>query len=73
MLHNVAVIGLGIGQQHVKAFDAHPDCHVRVVCDHSSEKLADARNSYPGISCTQHADEVLSDDGIDIVSIASFD
>ncbi len=70
---NVAVIGLGIGQQHVIGFDAHPDCRVRVVCDHSSDKLAAAQKEYPGLRVTQHAEEVLADENIDIVSIASFD
>jgi predicted dehydrogenase len=68
-----AVIGLGIGEQHLLAYQRHPHCEVAAVCDLSEAKLAQARAKYPGIRTTRHEDEVLLDPAIDVVSIASFD
>lgn len=67
------VIGLGVGEQHVRAYLRNPDCTVRAVCDLSDEKLASAERDFPGVSLTKDPQEILSDPEIDLVSIASYD
>lgn len=67
------IIGLGVGEQHVKAYLKNPHCNVAAICDFSEEKLALAEQDYPGILLTKNAQEILSDPKIDIISIASYD
>ena len=31
---NVGVIGLGVGEKHFSAYQTHPDCNVKAVCDY---------------------------------------
>jgi len=69
----VAVIGLGVGEQHVRAFRANPHCRVAVVCDQSEVKLGEVGARYPEARRATSAQDVLSDPAIDIISIASFD
>jgi len=70
---SAGIIGLGVGEEHIAGYQSHPDCEVVALCDFSDEKLAMARDRYPGISLTSRADELLQDPDIDIVSIASYD
>jgi predicted dehydrogenase len=68
----VAVIGLGIGERHLRAYHADPRCRVRWVVDHDHEKarvLADETGAGVGESF----ESVLADEQVQIVSIASFD
>lgn len=67
------IIGLGVGEKHIKGYQSHPGCEVVALCDFSDEKLAMARAKYPGIKLTSQADELLQDPEIDVVSIASYD
>lgn len=69
----VGVIGLGVGEKHIHAYESHPDCEVVCLCDFSEEKLQMAREKYSGIRLTKDAAEIINDPEIDIVSIASFD
>jgi len=73
MTLRVAVIGLGVGEQHVRAYRAHPGAEVTAVCDVDPDKLEAAARAYPGLRTTRDAAEVLEDPAIDAVSIASFD
>lgn len=68
-----AVIGLGIGEQHALTYRAHPGCELVALCDLSDEKLAQAREKFPGVRLTRDAGAVLDDPSVDVVSIASFD
>jgi predicted dehydrogenase len=68
-----AVIGLGVGQQHILGYMRHPDCSVTFLCDIDENKLEYARERYPGIRLTKKADDIFKDPSIDVVSIASFD
>ncbi|MFN8413212.1 MAG: Gfo/Idh/MocA family oxidoreductase [Anaerolineales bacterium] len=68
----VAVIGLGIGERHLRAYHADPRCKVLWVLDHNTDKakiLADEMGAGVGLSY----DAILSDENVQIVSIASFD
>lgn len=69
----VGIIGLGVGEQHAEAYWKHPMCHLRVLCDLSTDKLAAAARKHPDVRLTSEANEVLTDPDIDLVSIASYD
>jgi predicted dehydrogenase len=64
-----AVIGLGVGEQHIAGYEAHPDCDMVAVCDIDAEKL----EGRPEPRRTTNAAELLTDPDIDVVSIASYD
>lgn len=68
-----AVIGLGVGEQHARAYQEHPGCELAVLCDLSAAKLSEVRARFPDVRGTQDAEAVLDDPTIDVVSIASFD
>ena len=36
---NVAVIGLGVGEQHIYGYKNHPKCKVTKICDFNKDKL----------------------------------
>jgi len=67
------IIGLGVGEKHIEAFNAHPNCEVTAVCDFSEEKLSIWRRLCPDAKGTRKAQDILEDPTLDIVSIASFD
>jgi len=69
----VSIIGLGVGEGHIAGYQSHPGCEVVALCDSSDERLAMAREEYPGMKLTGNADEVLQDPKIDVVSIATYD
>ena len=70
---HAGIIGFGVGEAHAEGYSAHPHCTVGAVCDFADEKLARAKEKYPGIKITKEADEILEDPSIDVVSIASYD
>ncbi|MCB9721109.1 MAG: Gfo/Idh/MocA family oxidoreductase [Candidatus Omnitrophica bacterium] len=69
----VGVIGLGVGQAHVEAYDRHPQVNIFALCDLAEEKRAWALESYPEAGFTSSAEEILTDPRIDVVSICSYD
>jgi predicted dehydrogenase len=69
----VGVIGLGVGQQHVAAFHAHPECQVVSVADPDAEKRSQARAQWPDIAICEEPNDVTDDSEIDIVCVASPD
>jgi predicted dehydrogenase len=69
----VGVIGLGVGEQHVAGFAAHPSCEVVAVCDLDPEKLARAGAADPSLRLTDDAEELITSNNVDVVSIASYD
>jgi predicted dehydrogenase len=68
-----AIIGLGVGEQHIQGYSKHPACEVVALCDFSDEKLGLMKQKYPHLRLTKNADEILEDPEIGIVSIASYD
>ena len=68
-----AIIGLGVGRQHIRAYEEHPACRVRTLCDISPAKRDEVSQQYPDYEVTADPIEVLTDPAIDIVSIASYD
>lgn len=69
----VGVIGLGVGEKHVEAYESRSDCEVAALCDLSPEQLREVAGRHPGPRTTIDAAEVLADPSIDVVSIATFD
>jgi predicted dehydrogenase len=69
----VGVIGLGVGEQHVRAFAAQPDCRVVALCDHSEEKLKRVAKQVSGSRSYLIAKELIADPAVQVVSIASND
>ena len=68
-----AIIGLGVGEQHIAGYRAHPGAEVVAVCDVDAAKLAMAAERYPELRRTPDARELLLDPEIDVVSVASYD
>lgn len=69
----VAVIGLGVGEQHAAAFQALTECSVVAVCDTSEEKLQAVGAKFPTARLLREAGDIFQDPEIDIVSVASYD
>jgi predicted dehydrogenase len=63
------VIGLGVGEQHVLGYDAHPECEVVAVCDTDPARL----EPHAHLRTTTDAAELLADPEVDVVSVASYD
>lgn len=73
MTIRAAIIGLGVGEQHIDGYRLHPECEVVALCDFDRQKLDASRVRHPGLKATTDAREILTDPGIDVVSIASYD
>jgi len=71
--YNVGIIGLGVGEKHIKGYQSHQSCEVVALCDFSEEKIRSVKRKYPFLKIVKDADEILLDEGINIVSIASYD
>jgi predicted dehydrogenase len=67
------IIGLGVGEQHIAGYRAHPDAEVVAVCDIDPAKLELAAERYPDVRRTADARELIEADDVDVVSVASYD
>lgn len=72
-LLRVGVIGLGVGEQHLAAYQADPRCEAVAICDIAPDRLAKVAARAPGAHATTDATEILQGEGVDLVSIATFD
>jgi predicted dehydrogenase len=71
---NIAVIGLsGIGLTHVRAILANDHTELAGVCASRESSLAKARELAPGVFATTQVEELLQQDGIDAVVVATPD
>ena len=68
-----AIIGLGVGLQHIRAYEEHPACQVGTLCDISLAKRDEASQQYPDYEVIADPIAVLTDPTVDVVSIASYD
>ena len=68
-----AIIGLGVGEQHIAGFASDGRCDVAVLCDTDVSKLRAVGSRYPACRITTDVCSVFEDPSIDIVSIASYD
>jgi predicted dehydrogenase len=69
----VAVIGLGIGEQHARGFATLPACKLQLLHDLDTSRAEALSVSFPGCRVAHSLDEILASPEVDIVSIASFD
>jgi len=68
----VGVVGLGYwGPNLARNFAALDDCDLRWCCDRSEELLERWRSSFPGTLFTPALDDLLADDGLDAVVVAT--
>jgi predicted dehydrogenase len=69
----IAVIGLGIGEQHARMYATLPSCKVRLLVDLDRSRAENLARAFPGSDPANDLDDALERDDIDVVSIASFD
>jgi predicted dehydrogenase len=69
----VAVIGLGIGEQHARMYATLPSCKVKLLVDLDSSRAESLAGAFPGSAVASDLGEAIVRDDIDVVSIASFD
>ncbi len=67
-----AVIGYGYwGPNLVRTFSEHPSASVAVVCDRDAERLKAAAARYPAVKVTSEVIDIMRDEAIDLVAIAT--
>lgn len=69
----IAVVGLGIGEQHARAFAALPRCKVKWLLDLDCDRATQLSSEIPGSAVASDFDSLLVRDDVDVISIASFD
>lgn len=69
----IAVVGLGIGEQHARMYATLPSCKVKVLIDLDRSRAENLASAFPDSKAGSDLDEALSRDDIDVISIASFD
>jgi predicted dehydrogenase len=68
----VGVVGLGYwGPNLARNFDAIPGCELRWLCDPSAEALEKPARSFPAARTTAELSDLLSDDDLDAVVLAT--
>ena len=72
-MYRVGIIGMGVGENHLKAFASHKMCEIKKICDFDQEKKSYLKKKYKQYEYVTEAFDVINDDAIDIVSIASYD
>lgn len=72
-LLRVGVIGLGVGAQHIPAYNEISNCEVTSLCDIDAAKRTEFAVKYPNMLIADNAMPVLTDPAIDLVSIATYD
>ncbi|MEQ8227226.1 MAG: Gfo/Idh/MocA family oxidoreductase [Rhodospirillales bacterium] len=70
---NVAVIGLGVGEQHALAFAAAPDSRVTWLYDLDAAKAQRLADDLGQGRAAESYDQILAASDVDAVSIATFD
>jgi predicted dehydrogenase len=68
-----AVIGLGVGEQHLAGYAAHPASEPVAICDADPQRVREVAERHPGLRATTDPAEILAAGDIDVVSIASYD
>lgn len=69
---DIGVIGYGYwGPNLVRNFMETSTCRVTAVADLNPARLLKLQARYPGMRTTLHADEIITDPGIDVIAIAT--
>lgn len=69
----IGIVGLGVGEQHVHAFAAHPACSIRWLYDLSESRARDVAAQHAHAQVAARFEQLLEDSAVDVVSIASYD
>lgn len=69
----VAVVGLGVGERHARAFDSHPECQVRYLLDLDPVLAKTLAEQFSGCLVAKSYIEIIESDDVDIIVIASYD
>jgi predicted dehydrogenase len=72
-LLQTAVVGLGVGEQHARAFAADPRTQLRLLCDTDERKARELAELLGVGEVRTRFEDVLADAATHIVSIATFD
>ena len=68
----VAVVGCGYwGPNLIRNFNSLPDCKVKMICDTDKKRLSYLANLYPAIKTTTNYNDLVGDDEIDAIAIAT--
>ena len=70
---NVAVIGLGVGEMHLKGYIKNHNTTVLYAADKDSSKIRALKKKYKEIKFIQNSNKIFEDPNVDIVSIATYD
>tara|TARA_R110001592_G_scaffold161973_1_gene394885 strand:+ start:31608 stop:32606 length:999 start_codon:yes stop_codon:yes gene_type:complete len=73
MTLKVAVIGLGVGEQHARAFAAAPDAQVSWLYDLDAAKSTRIARDLGQGRVAESYEQILADPEVDAISIATFD
>jgi UDP-N-acetyl-2-amino-2-deoxyglucuronate dehydrogenase len=65
-----AVIGLGVGREHVRAYADLPESTLVALCDQNPERLRSAGEEL-GVATYASVEQLLRDDRVDVVSVAT--
>ncbi len=65
-----AVIGLGVGREHVRAYALLPASELVAICDVNPERLRAVADEYGATTYSDVAD-LLRDDRVEVVSVAT--
>jgi predicted dehydrogenase len=69
-MRKVAIIGAGIGREHLKGYAALPDrFQVKTLCDLDKERAEEVVAGHQGVIVTDDLDAVMADPDIDIVNV----
>ena len=68
-----AVIGMGIGEKHLKAIDGFLGSEVKIICEKDKKKIQNLKKKYPNKMITSNEKSIFLDKQINLVSIASYD
>jgi predicted dehydrogenase len=68
----IGVVGCGYwGPNLVRNFSSLPECHLKMMCDVSEERLAHLRALYPGVVAETDYNHMLNGAGLDAVVVAT--
>ena len=69
---NIGVIGCGYwGPNHIRNFNALPNCNVLVCCDKELKRLEHMKSLYPMIETATETEELFRDNRLDAIVIAT--
>jgi predicted dehydrogenase len=68
----VGAVGCGYwGPNLIRNLRQLPDCHLKVICDASEQRLSHMRRLHPAVATTNHFEQLLNDPELDAIVIAT--